>query len=44
MYLRPVFIETDDERMQRLIEANPFGLLITPTQHAGWRRRTSRFC
>ncbi|MBC7800586.1 MAG: FMN-binding negative transcriptional regulator [Gemmatimonadaceae bacterium] len=29
MYLRPVFTETDDARIQGLIEANPFGLLIT---------------
>ena len=29
MYLRPVFTETDDERIHGLIEANPFGLLIT---------------
>jgi len=29
MYLRPVFTETDDVRIQGMIEANPFGLLIT---------------
>ena len=29
MYLRPVFTETDDERIHGLIEANPFGVLIT---------------
>ena len=29
MYLRPVFTETDDARIMGLIEANPFGLLVT---------------
>ncbi len=32
MYLRPVFTETDDLRIQGLIEANPFGLLITHSE------------
>ncbi len=29
MYLRPTFIETDPRRIAELIEANPFGLLVT---------------
>ncbi|MBV9811882.1 MAG: FMN-binding negative transcriptional regulator [Acetobacteraceae bacterium] len=29
MYLRPAFLETDLDRMVRLIEAHPFGLLVT---------------
>jgi transcriptional regulator len=29
MYLRPAFIETDTSRIVGLIEANPFGLLVT---------------
>lgn len=29
MYLRPAFNETDPARMLRLIEANPFGVLVT---------------
>lgn len=32
MYLRPAFVETDTSRIVGLIEANPFGLLVT---HAG---------
>ena len=29
MYLRPAFAETDPEKIIALIEANPFGVLIT---------------
>jgi transcriptional regulator len=29
MYLRPVFVETDLDRIAGLIEANPFGVLVT---------------
>lgn len=29
MYLRPAFVETDLDRIQSLVEANPFGLLVT---------------
>jgi len=29
MYLRPAFVETDLDRIEGLIRANPFGLLIT---------------
>ena len=29
MYLRPAFVETDIARIVALIEAHPFGLLVT---------------
>lgn len=29
MYLRPAFVETEPRRIAELIEANPFGLLVT---------------
>jgi len=29
MYLRPAFVETDLDRIQALIEAHPFGVLVT---------------
>ena len=32
MYLRPAFVETDLDRIENLIRANPFGVLITRTE------------
>ncbi len=32
MYLRPAFVETDLDRIEALIRANNFGLLVTRTE------------